>query len=151
MAKLGYDQYQSLRFRTDHSLWGDAGLAFRLQFFHVGRGFSQPVHLFEVVEGQSREIVYDPSMFEFDKSGIDPGLMRDHAGFAGFRVQFVTDWKADVAAFLGASYFRAVGGIRANTVCRRAPWPSIPPSRGPRNFPTSRPFGSNGRPRVREP
>jgi glucans biosynthesis protein len=25
-------------------------------------------------------------------------------------VQFVTDWKDDVAAFLGASYFRAVGG-----------------------------------------
>ena len=36
--------------------------------------------------------------------------MKDHAGFAGFRVQFVTDWRDDVAAFLGASYFRAVGG-----------------------------------------
>ena len=36
--------------------------------------------------------------------------MKDRAGFAGFRVQFVTDWKDDVAAFLGASYFRAVGG-----------------------------------------
>ena len=36
--------------------------------------------------------------------------VRDRAGFAGFRVQFVTDWKDDVAAFLGAAYFRAVGG-----------------------------------------
>src|SRR5271165_182693 len=110
MAKLGYDQYQSLRFRTDHSLWGGASLEFRLQFFHVGRGFAEPVHLYEVIDGQSREIVYDPDMFEFEKSGIDPSVMRDHAGFAGFRVQFVTDWKADVAAFLGAAYFRAVGG-----------------------------------------
>ncbi|HWX78935.1 MAG TPA: glucan biosynthesis protein D [Steroidobacteraceae bacterium] len=110
MAKLGYDQYQSLRFRTDRSLWGGAGLEFRLQFFHVGRGFAEPVHLYEVIDGQSREIVYDPELFEFDKSGIDPGVMRDHAGFAGFRVQFVTNWKADVAAFLGAAYFRAVGG-----------------------------------------
>jgi glucans biosynthesis protein len=110
MASLGYDQYQSLRFRTDHSLWGDAGSAFRLQFFHVGRGFAQPVHLFEVIDGKAREILYDTGMFEFDKAGIDPGIMRDHAGFAGFRVQFVTDWKADVAAFLGAAYFRAVGG-----------------------------------------
>jgi glucans biosynthesis protein len=109
MSTLSYDQYQSLRFRTDHSLWGDAGLPFRLQFFHVGRGFSQAVHLYEVNDGQAREIVYDPSMFEFDKAGLDPGLMRDHTGFAGFRVQFVTDWKADVAAFLGAAYFRAVG------------------------------------------
>src|ERR1700744_3830713 len=45
MGGLSYDQYQSLRFRTDHSLWGDAGLPFRLQFFHVGRGFSQAVHM----------------------------------------------------------------------------------------------------------
>ncbi len=110
MAKLGYDQYQSIRFRTDHSLWGDAGSAFRLQFFHVGRTFNAPVHLYEVVDAQSREIVYDPAMFEWDKSGIDPATMKDHAGFAGFRVQFVTNWRADVAAFLGAAYFRAVGG-----------------------------------------
>jgi glucans biosynthesis protein len=110
MAKLGYDQYQSIRFRGDHSLWGDAGLAFRLQFFHVGRSFNQPVHLYEVEDGQAREIVYDPAMFEWDKSGVDPATMKDRAGFAGFRVQFVTNWRADVAAFLGASYFRAVGG-----------------------------------------
>ena len=110
MGALSYDQYQSLRFRTDRSLWGDTGLSFRLQFFHVGRGFAQAVHLFEVIEGQAREILYDPSLFEFDKAGIDPTVMRDHAGFAGFRVQFVTDWKDDIAAFLGAAYFRAVGG-----------------------------------------
>jgi len=110
IANLNYDQYQSLRFRTDHALWGDAGLYFRVQFFHVGRGFNQAVQLYEVKDGQAREIVYEPSMFEFDKAGLDPALMRDHAGFAGFRVQFVTDWKDDVAAFLGAAYFRAVGG-----------------------------------------
>jgi periplasmic glucans biosynthesis protein len=110
MAKLGYDQYQSIRFRGDHSLWGDAGFAFRLQFFHAGRTFNQPVHLYEVVDGQAREILYDPAMFEWDKSGVDPASMKDRAGFAGFRIQFVTNWRADVAAFLGASYFRAVGG-----------------------------------------
>jgi periplasmic glucans biosynthesis protein len=110
IATLNYDQYQSLRFRSDHALWGDAGLYFRVQFFHVGRGFNQAVQLYEVKDGQAREILYEPSMFEFDKAGIDPALMRDHAGFAGFRIQFVTDWKDDVAAFLGAAYFRAVGG-----------------------------------------
>jgi len=109
MGKLGYDQYQSIRFRGDHALWADAGLAFRVQFFHVGRNFTEPVHMYEVVDGQAREIVYDPAMFEWDKSGVDPALMKDRAGFAGFRLQFVTDWRDDVAAFLGASYFRAVG------------------------------------------
>ena len=110
MSTLSYDQYQSLRFRGDHSLWGDAGLPFRVQFFHVGRSFAQAVHVFEVNDGQAREVLYDPSMFEFDKAGIDPAVMRDRAGFAGFRVQFVTDWRDDVTAFLGAAYFRAVGG-----------------------------------------
>jgi glucans biosynthesis protein len=110
ITKLSYDQYQSIRFRGDHALWGDAGLEFRLQFFHVGRNFTEPVHIYEVIDGQSREILYDPAMFDWEKSGVDPSVMKDHAGFAGFRVQFVTNWQADVAAFLGASYFRAVGG-----------------------------------------
>lgn len=110
MQNLGYDAYQSIRFRADHALWADAGLAFRLQFFHVGRSFIQPVHLYEVSDGRAREIVYDPGMFDWHESGVDPTVMKHRAGFAGFRVQFVTNWKADVAAFLGASYFRAVGG-----------------------------------------
>ncbi len=109
LTALSYDQYQSIRFRPDHALWHDLGLSFRLQFFHVGRGFIDPVHLYEVVDGQAREIAYDPSMFSWQGSGVDPAIMRQHAGFAGFRVQFVTNWQADVAAFLGASYFRAVG------------------------------------------
>ena len=109
LAKLGYDQFQSIRFRPDHSLWEADGLDFRLQFFHVGRGFMDPVRLFEVIDGGAREIVYDPGQFDFGESGIDPESMRGKPGFAGFRVQFVTDWKADIAAFLGASYFRAVG------------------------------------------
>jgi glucans biosynthesis protein len=110
LARLGYDQYQSLRFRPDHALWAGDGLAFRVQFFHVGRGFTQPVHIYEVIDSQAHEVQYDPAMFDFEKSGVDPVSMQGQAGFAGFRVQFVTDWKDDVAAFLGAAYFRAVGG-----------------------------------------
>jgi len=109
LAKLGYDQYQSIRYRGKRALWADDGLDFRLQFFHVGRGFTEPVRLFEVVNGAAREIRYDPRLFDFGNSGIDPSSMIGKHGFAGFRIQFVTDWQADVAAFLGASYFRAVG------------------------------------------
>src|SRR5258707_11923036 len=99
-----------MRFRTDLTIWGDGGLPSRVHFSHVGGGLAQAVQLFRVSDGQAGEIICARSMFEFDKAGIDPAVMRDHAGFAGFRVQFVTDWKADVAAFLGAAYFRAVGG-----------------------------------------
>jgi glucans biosynthesis protein len=109
LVNLGYDQYQSLRFRPDHALWAELPSAFRLQFFHVGRGFTTPVRLFEVEGGNAREIVYEPAMFNFSESGIDPQLMVGQQGFAGFRVQNVTNWQADIAAFLGAAYFRAVG------------------------------------------
>jgi periplasmic glucans biosynthesis protein len=51
MGKLGYNEYQSIRFKTDHALWADAGVAFRVQFFHVGRSFTEAVHLYEVTRG----------------------------------------------------------------------------------------------------
>ncbi len=110
LAKLDYDHFQAIRFRADHALWSEDGLDFRLQFFHVGRGFMEPVRLYQVADGAATEIHYDPAMFDFGDSGIAPSSMVGKPGFAGFRVQFVTDWRNDVAAFLGASYFRAVGG-----------------------------------------
>ena len=110
LAKLDYDHFQAIRFRADHALWAKDGLDFRLQFFHVGRGYMEPVRLYEVADGNATEIHYDPAMFDFGDSGINPRSMHGKPGFAGFRVQFVTDWRNDVAAFLGASYFRAVGG-----------------------------------------
>ena len=51
-------------------------------------------------------------MFDYGKSGLRAARMPKDLGFAGFRVNFHSDWKHDVAAFLGASYFRAVGGER---------------------------------------
>src|SRR5690606_23923277 len=33
-------------------------------------------------------------------------------GYAGFRLHHQSDWNRDIAAFLGASYFRAVGAER---------------------------------------
>lgn len=108
-SKMGYDQYQSIHFRNERSLWADADLGFQLRFFHVGSGFMQPVRIFEVNAGKSVEIVYSPAMFDLSDSGISPRFMHGKSGFAGFRVQFVSNWEVDVAAFLGAAYFRAVG------------------------------------------
>ncbi len=104
-----YDQYQSLRFRTDHALWGNAGLPFRLQFFHVGRGFAEPVHLYEIIDGSRARSSTTRRCSSSTRPASIRLVMRDHAGFAGFRVQFVTDWKDDVAAFLGASLFSRGG------------------------------------------
>lgn len=110
LANLDWDQYQAIRFRRDHALWAGDTFPFRLQFFHLGRGYREPVQMYEVADGRARRIGYDAAMFDFRGSGIDPGSLPKDLDFAGFRINFHTDWDADVAAFLGAAYFRAVGG-----------------------------------------
>src|SRR3546814_21155624 len=49
-------------------------------------------------------------MFDYGKSGVKAGSLPKDLGFAGFRLNYRDDFVRDVAAFQGASYFRAVGG-----------------------------------------
>jgi glucans biosynthesis protein len=109
LRDLTYDQYQAIGFRHDHALWAQSQSAFRLEFFHCGRGFKEPVELYEIVNGAARAIRYRPDMFKFDGSGVDPRQLPADLAFAGFRVHAASNWREDVAVFLGASYFRARG------------------------------------------
>lgn len=109
VKKLDWDQYQAIRYRPGHALWADRPLRFQARFFHLGLFFKSPVHIFEVKNGQAQELAYDPAMFDYGKSGLHGDRLPQELGFAGFRINFHTDLERDVAAFLGASYFRAVG------------------------------------------
>jgi periplasmic glucans biosynthesis protein len=109
LMTLDYDAYQAIRFGAEKALWLREGLAFRIEFFHRGPMFKEQVRIHEIIDGQASAIVYDPAMFDFRTVRVDAGDLPRDLGFAGFRVHFHTDWRADVAAFLGASYFRAVG------------------------------------------
>jgi glucans biosynthesis protein len=110
VANLGWDQFQSIRFRPEHALWAGDSRPFQLQFFHPGMQFRRAVRMHEVVDGAVREIAYDPALFELSHSGLDAATLPPDLGFAGFRIAVAPDFQRDVAAFLGASYFRAVGG-----------------------------------------
>ena len=122
---LDWDQYQAIRYRDEHALWapssggrgGAAAPKFRAKFFHLGLYFHEPVKIYEVENGLAQEIAYDPGMFDYaagvsdsTKSRLDGKDLPEDLGFAGFRVNVAPDWQRDVFAFLGASYFRAVGG-----------------------------------------
>lgn len=107
---LDWDAYQAIRFRPDHALWRDDKLRFQAQFFHLGLYFKSPVRLYELADGQAQELAYLPEMFDHGKSGLDHAKLPRDLGFAGFRLNFHTDLQRDITAFLGASYFRAVGG-----------------------------------------
>jgi periplasmic glucans biosynthesis protein len=107
---LDWDQYQAIRYRADHALWAHDRRRFQVKFFHLGLYYQNPVRMYEVVDGQAQELAYDPAMFDYGKSGLQDSHLPKALGFAGFRVHFHTDLARDIVAFLGASYFRAVGG-----------------------------------------
>lgn len=105
---LSWDQYQAIRFRSDKALWRNDDNLFQVQLFHLGLFFKSPVRIHQVENGEARELAYQPDYFRY---GLDRplGKLPDDLGYAGFRVHFHTDHERDLAAFLGASYFRAVG------------------------------------------
>ena len=109
LAKLTYDEYRSIRFDPSQALWRGANLPFQAQFFHRGFLYQHRVDLYEVADGKARLIEYRPEMFDFGPTRRPE--QRD-LGFAGFRLHAPInrgDTYDEVAVFLGASYFRAVG------------------------------------------
>ncbi len=113
LADVDYDGYQLIRFRPDRSRWQDEPVAFRLQAFHLGWLFDQPVHMNELAGGQARPMSFSTADFEY--GGALAGQVppdAEMAGVAGFRLLTPlnrADTFDELVAFLGASYFRALG------------------------------------------
>lgn len=111
LAKMNYEEYRNIQFRGDQALWRHQSL-FEVQFFHRGFAYDKRVNVTEVGEnGVLRTINYSPSQFEFGKAPPPKDLPPD-LGFAGLRVHFPLnspDYKDELIAFLGASYFRLLG------------------------------------------
>lgn len=109
LESLNWDQYQSIRYRQDHALWADGNGKFQAKFFHLGLYFHTPVHIYDIVDGKAQQLAYDPAAFDYGRSGLGGKQLPKDLGFAGFRLNTRKDTDRDFSAFLGASYFRAVG------------------------------------------
>jgi glucans biosynthesis protein len=111
LTKISYEDYRNIQFRAEQALWRNQAL-FEVQFFHRGFAYDRRINVTEVGDdGILRSINYDPSQFEFGK-GAPPKDLRADLGFAGLRVHFPLqrpDYKDELIAFLGASYFRLLG------------------------------------------
>ena len=115
LERIDYDAHGRLRYRPEAALWADGPSRFPVTFFHLGRFFQTPVRMHVVEGGQAREIVYDEAYFDMPPDSPARQLPSG-SGFAGFRFQESRngplDWtRNDWAAFLGASYFRAIGEL----------------------------------------
>ncbi len=108
---MQFADYMKIQPRSDRFEWRDLQTQFRLNFYHQGMQFNFPVKINEIVNGQVREIKYEPDRFDFGSLNFDREATRQ-LGYAGFRVLFPVnqDGKFDeVMSLLGASYFRVIG------------------------------------------
>lgn len=141
LAGLGYDRYRDYRYRPERALWHGQGRGFEAQFFHRGYMFLDRVDIHVVEDGRSRPFPYSPSLFRFDHGAPAPPDGAD-LGFAGVRLHGEVHRPGtldEVAAFLGASYFRAVArGLGYGLSARGLALGSGDP--GPEEFPVFRAF-----------
>ena len=123
LGDLNYDDYRLIRFRDDRSRWADESTSFRLGAFHMGWLFPEPVRLFEVQDGMATEMLFSTDDFEYLNDLAE--RVPEHAelpGVAGFRLNHPLNrpdkWD-ELVAFVGASYFRALGRNSAYGISAR--------------------------------
>jgi glucans biosynthesis protein len=109
--KLDYDKYREIRFRRDRALWTADNLPFRIEFFHPGYLYSEPVHVYEFTLTHVQPIRFVQDFFDYGNLHIQ-NQIPVNTGYAGFRVLYPlneTNQLDELGAFLGASYFRLLG------------------------------------------
>lgn len=108
-----YDDYQSVQFNPKRARWAGPEAGFHLHAFHMGWLFAEPVEMFEIEGGIAQPIVFTTDDFlYYDRVKDRVPLHEPLPGVAGFRLNAPlnrADLFDEVIAFLGASYFRAVG------------------------------------------
>jgi glucans biosynthesis protein len=118
LTKLTYDQYVTIRAKPEALIWGADNFGFSIEPLHRGFIFSSAVAINLVSQGQSRRVIYDPSKFNF---GTLPVPHLGDVGFSGFHILVPQKDKppTEIAAFQGASFFRAIAqGQRFGALAR---------------------------------
>jgi glucans biosynthesis protein len=111
LKDLSYDQYRDIRYDPQRAIWRAEGLPFELMFFHLGKFQTQSVAIHEIVGSDVHHLAFDRQNFNYGHNTLKPETWGD-LGYAGFRVHTALnspEYKDELAVFLGASYFRALG------------------------------------------
>ena len=111
LEALDYDALRDIRYVRERALWAERS-DFTVEFFHLGGRQVEPVAMHVVEGGSAREIRYSPALFDFGKNELAPNALDGLGGFAGARILHplnTDEYKDELGAFLGASYFRLLG------------------------------------------
>lgn len=124
LGDLNSQQYQSIRYKSDATVWKNDKAPFQLQCFHTGFQYKVPVDINLIDGGVARPFKYSPSLFDFATPVVAPPA-DSQSGFSGLRTMASIHRPESVDEFLlfqGASYFRALAtsqtfGMSARGVC----------------------------------
>ena len=124
LEQIDWEAHGKIRFKPGNALFADGPGQYPVEFFHPGRFFQSPVQMYRLDKSLNekqartiaREILFDKHHFEMPADSPAQHL-GPQTRYAGFRIQESRlgdqsrlDWQHnDWAAFLGASYFRAIG------------------------------------------
>lgn len=107
LQSLSYDEFRKIHHPSKRALWLEEALPFNVTFFHRGWLNKQQIQVSLVENGQAAPLAYRGDWFDYHDLVLPP-LPAD-LGYAGLRILYPLNQpdKADeMAAFLGASYFR---------------------------------------------
>ncbi len=110
IRNLTYDQFRDIRFKPDAAIWADQATQFRLDFFHLGFVYTEPVRIALVENGKATDVPFSTDYFTYGPL-VQPPKDASDLGFSGFRARFpinTPDVYDEFVVFQGASYFRAV-------------------------------------------
>src|SRR5262245_57822808 len=106
--KLDYDKYREIEFRHEKALWAAEDLPFRVEFFHPGYLYEEPVHVNEFTLTAVQAVRFMQDSFNYRNLQIEKRIPAN-TGYAGFRLLHELNesnkWD-ELGAFQGASYFR---------------------------------------------
>jgi periplasmic glucans biosynthesis protein len=111
MRTLSYDEFRSIRFDPQRSLWQGTGSRFEVMLMVPGLFFTHPVKINVIDSSGVTPLAFNKEYFQSDNTELFKKLPAD-LGYAGFKLTYPLN-KPDVQdqflAFAGASYFRATG------------------------------------------
>jgi periplasmic glucans biosynthesis protein len=113
LGDLTYQLYRLISFDPERARLADGGSDFRLHAFHPGWLFSEPVTLYQVVDGRASPMTFGPDDFRyFNEAAEFAEKIESLPGISGFRLHYPLNTAGvfdELISFQGASYFRALG------------------------------------------
>ncbi|QDT35949.1 glucan biosynthesis protein [Stratiformator vulcanicus] len=138
LADIDYDGYRKIIFDPDKQFWKGDDLGWILDLFHAGYIFKEPVRVWQVLsdsvadsaaapaigsgdptveanaerQPEIKPIAFDPDLFWYLDDVVKRDQIPEQFGYAGIRLNSIFQGEEsyrEVASFLGATYFRALG------------------------------------------